>query len=174
MAETAETAAMAATVVEAVVAAAVATAAVMAAVTAAPTWRQHGRGGVRCGRWAEVIFRTYYYLHNRTYRCDNNCQAYGKTLKCFVSKHFSVLFGKTRMCFAKHLSVFNLLSPFVEYTFGRTLILSKMCVGFPNMGDFRKTFCLVRVQYCPPFFPVSSCYSWIYIKEDYRTILVST
>jgi hypothetical protein len=98
MAETAETAVMATTVAEAVVAAAVATAAVMAAVTAAPTWRRHGRGGVRCGRWAEVIFRTYYYLHNRTYRCDNNCQAYGKTLKC--------LFQNTSVfCLAKHLCV---------------------------------------------------------------------
>jgi hypothetical protein len=36
-----------------------------------------------------------YCMHNSTYRCDTNCQAYDKTRMCFVAKHFSVLFGKT-------------------------------------------------------------------------------
>ena len=35
--------------------------------------------------------RTYYYLHDSRYRCDNNCQVYGKTQKYFDSKHISVL-----------------------------------------------------------------------------------
>ena len=75
--------------------------------------------------WVEVIF-CITYLHKSAYRCDNNCQAYGKTIKCFVAKHFSILFGKTLQCFAKHFSVFNLFGLFVEHTFGRRLIFSKM------------------------------------------------
>jgi hypothetical protein len=68
--------------------------AAMAAVMAAPAWsRQWQRGRPM---WGEVIFHsTYYYLHNSTYRSNNNCQAYDKTLsvliqstKCFDSKHF--------------------------------------------------------------------------------------
>ena len=41
----------------------------------------------------------------------------GKTHLCFA-KHF--------FCFAKHIYVFNLWGLFVENTFGRTLIISKM------------------------------------------------
>ena len=82
-------------------------AAAMAAVTAAPTWRRQWQRGRPM--WAEVIFHsTYYYLHDSTYICDNNCQAYGKTQKCFDSKHKCVLIGKTHLCFAKHICVFNL------------------------------------------------------------------
>jgi len=38
-----------------------------------------GRGDRRCGRRSSFSL----FLHNSTYRCDNNCQAYGKTLRCF-------------------------------------------------------------------------------------------
>jgi hypothetical protein len=85
-------------------------AAAMSAVTAAPIWhRQWQRGRPM---WAEVIF-CITNLHKITYRCDN-------------AKHFSILFGKTLQCFAKHFSVFNLFGLFVEHTFGRRLIFSKM------------------------------------------------
>jgi hypothetical protein len=110
-------------------AAAVAVVAAMATVAMVATtrqpwqWRQqrgsHGSGDgsanmaptVARGRpmWVEVIFCTYYYLHDSRYRCDNNCQVYGKTQKCFDSKHKSVLsesvlqnslvFCKTLLCF---------------------------------------------------------------------------
>ena len=59
----------------------------MAAVTAAPTMAE---GAADVGGGHFLLF-----LLNSTYRCDNNCQVYGKTLKSFVAKHFSVLFGKT-------------------------------------------------------------------------------
>jgi hypothetical protein len=86
-------------------------AAAMAAITAAPTWRRQWQRGWLM--WAEVIFHsTYYYLHDSMYRCDNNCQGYGKTQKCFDSKHICVLmerhicvfqntfvFCKTHLCF---------------------------------------------------------------------------
>ncbi len=50
--------------------------------------------------WAVVIFHSiYYYLHNSTYECENNCWAYGKTQKWFDSKHFCVLIGITHFCF---------------------------------------------------------------------------
>jgi len=41
-------------------------AAAMVAVTAAPTWRRQWHRGRLM--WAEVIFRTYYYLHNSRVR----------------------------------------------------------------------------------------------------------
>ena len=41
--------------------------------------------------WVEVIFGTYYYLHDIRYICDNNYQLYVKTQKYFDSKHQSVL-----------------------------------------------------------------------------------
>jgi hypothetical protein len=101
--------------------------AAMAVVMAAPTWcRQWQRGQPM---WVEVIFcivSTYYYLHDSTYRCDNNCQAYGKTQKYFDSKHKCVLIGTTQLCIAKHICVFNLWGLFVKCTSRRTLIVSKM------------------------------------------------
>ena len=60
-----------------------------------------GRGDHRCG-WRSSFSL---FLHNSTYRCDNNCHVF---------------------CLAKHLSVSDLLGLFVEFTFRRTLILSKM------------------------------------------------
>jgi hypothetical protein len=62
-------------------------AAAMAAVMAASTVAE-GRADVGGDHLS-------YYLHNSTKRCDTNCQAYDKTRKCFVAKHFSVLLGKT-------------------------------------------------------------------------------
>jgi len=60
------------------------------------------------------------------------------------------VFYSNRKRFEKTESVFNLLGIFVENTFGRTLIFSKM--SFSNIGDFkkkwkrvRKTIFLVRV-----------------------------
>ena len=71
--------------------------------------------------WAEVIFHgAYCYLYDSTYRCDNNCQAYGKTQKCFDSKHKCVLIGKTHMSFAKH--IFVLQSTFVFSICGACLL----------------------------------------------------
>ena len=80
----------------------------MAAMTAAPTWRRQWMGGQPM--WAEVIFHsTYYYLHDSMYICDDNCQAYGKTQKCFDSKHKCVLnwqntfvFSICGACLLKH------------------------------------------------------------------------
>jgi hypothetical protein len=89
-------------------------------------------------------YHTHYYLHNSTYRCDNNCQAHGKTQKCFDSKHFYVLIGKTHLCFAKHICVFNLWGLFVEYTFGRTLFFLKNEIGFSNIGDLKKIWNRVK------------------------------
>ncbi len=89
--------------------------------------------------WVEVIFCTYYYLYNSTYRCDNNCQVYGETLKCYVEKHFSVLFGKTLKCFAKQfISVFNLLGLFVENNFRKDTNFLKNEMGNSNISDFKK------------------------------------
>jgi len=64
-----------------------------AAVTAVPTVAE-GVANVGGGY-------LYYYLHNSTYRCDNNCQLSGvwqnTMVKCFVAKRLSlsILFGKT-------------------------------------------------------------------------------
>ena len=57
--------------------------AAMAAVMAAPAWRRQWQRGRLM--WAEVIFHiTYLDLHDSTYRCDNNCQAYDKTQSVLI------------------------------------------------------------------------------------------
>ena len=84
-------------------AAAVAVVAAMATVAMVATTRQpwqwrrqrgsHGSGDgsanmaptVARGRpmWVEVIFCTYYYLHDSRYRCDNNCPGVWQNTKVF-------------------------------------------------------------------------------------------
>ena len=95
--------------------------AAMAAVTAAPTVAD----GAADNMWAEVIF--FYYLHNSMHRCDKFFRRMAKHLSVlWQTLYSSVLFGKTLECFVKHLIVLNLLRLFVEYTFRRTPIFSKM------------------------------------------------
>jgi len=88
-------------------------------------------------------------------RSDNNCQAYGKTQMCFDSKHICVLIGKTHLCFAEHICVFNLWGLFVEYIFGRTLTISKIQHRrFQENMESRQNHFFVRIQYPPPFFSI--------------------
>ena len=77
------------------------------------------------------------------------------------SKYICVLIGKSHMCYAKHICVFNLWGLFVEYTFGRTLIISKMRWASPILAISRKHGIAQKCfsgtfSIAPPFFSQSS------------------
>ena len=121
----------------------------MAAVTAAPIWHRQWQRGRQM--WAEVIFHsTYYYLHSSTYGCGNNCQAYGKTQMCFA-EHICVF--QNTFSFLQNTFVFSIYGACLSNTLSEGHYL-KNEIGFSNIfkkiWKRAKTFFLVRI-------PVSSC-----------------
>ena len=123
----------------------------------APTVAEGGRP-----MWAEVIFPiTYYYLRDSACRCDNNCQAYGKTQMCFDSKHKCVSICKTHLCFdwqntflfCKTHLCFQSVGPVCRIHLRKDTNYLKNEIGFSNIGDFKKIWNRAKTICCPPPFP---------------------
>jgi hypothetical protein len=115
--------------------------------------------------WVEVIFHsTYYYLHNSTYRCNNNCQVCGKTQKCFESKHFCVWLAK-HICVLQNTFVFSICGAFCCIHFRKDTNFSQKWdrllqhQWFQENMESRQNLFFVRVQHCPPS-PPNPLSSW--------------
>jgi len=115
---------------------------------------------------AEVIFRTYYYLHNSRIHTDviTNVRRMAKHKSVLRKNTFKTLlksvlpkqkvFWQNRKCFQSVGAIFRKDTNFFKNE-----------IGFSNIGDFKKiwnrakTIFLVHVQYCPPpFYPQSSVF----------------
>ena len=138
-------------------------AAAMAAVMAVPTWRWQWQRG--WPMWAEVIFCTYFYLHN------SRVLTYVITIVRLMAKHKSVLRQNTfktllksvlpkQKVFWKNSKCFQFVGTICWKHFRNDTNFLKNEIGFSNIGDLKNRescqFFFVRHQYCPPFFSQSS------------------